>query len=174
MQIDLRSLRALGWGEPPANKIFLYKPTPRSNFCLLAPTQFFTLQDFSDEVTIGGTPGVDIWGWPLARCRARVKWEAPDPFQEHCSKANTPFGVGDPVGPGVRWALKNKILLCKHTSRSNFCLLAPTQFSKLIPPFGGVDPADPGVRWAPKIKFCYANPPWGATFVCWPLLNCLS
>ncbi len=37
MQIDLRTLRALVWGEPPTNKIFIYKPTPRSNFCLLAP-----------------------------------------------------------------------------------------------------------------------------------------
>jgi hypothetical protein len=37
---NLRTLRALGWGEPPTNKIFIYKPTPRSNFCLLAPAQF--------------------------------------------------------------------------------------------------------------------------------------
>ena len=63
------------------------------------------------------------------------------------------------VGPEVRWTIKSKILLCKPTARSNFCLLAPAQFSKLIPPFGGVGPAGPGVRWAPKIKFCYANPP---------------
>ncbi len=40
VQIDLRTLRALGWGEPPTNKIFIFKPTPRSNFCLLAPAQF--------------------------------------------------------------------------------------------------------------------------------------
>ncbi len=57
VQIDLRTLRALGWGEPPTNKFFIYKPTPRSNFCLLAPAQFFTLQGFSDGVTIVGTPG---------------------------------------------------------------------------------------------------------------------
>ncbi len=41
VQIDLRTQRALGWGEPPpTNKIFIHKPTPRSNFCLLAPVQF--------------------------------------------------------------------------------------------------------------------------------------
>jgi hypothetical protein len=39
-KIDLRTLWALGWGEPPTNKIFIFKPTSRSNFCLLAPTQF--------------------------------------------------------------------------------------------------------------------------------------
>ncbi len=51
------TLRAPGLGEPPTNKILHGKPTPRSNFCLLAPTQFFTLQGFSDGVTKGGTPG---------------------------------------------------------------------------------------------------------------------
>jgi hypothetical protein len=40
VQIDLRTLRAMGWGEPPTNNIFIFKPTPRSNFCLLAPAQF--------------------------------------------------------------------------------------------------------------------------------------
>ena len=40
VQIDLRTLRALGWGEPTTNNFFMYKPTPRSNFCLLAPAQF--------------------------------------------------------------------------------------------------------------------------------------
>ena len=70
------TLRAPGLGEPPTNKILHGKPTPRSNFCLLAPTQFFTLQGFSDGVTVGGTPGVNIWVRPLARCRARVKWGA--------------------------------------------------------------------------------------------------
>jgi hypothetical protein len=29
---------------------------------LLAPTQFFTLQGFSDGVIIGVPPGVNIWG----------------------------------------------------------------------------------------------------------------
>ncbi len=37
LQIDLRTLRASGWGEPQKNKNFKCKPTPRSNFCLLAP-----------------------------------------------------------------------------------------------------------------------------------------
>jgi hypothetical protein len=60
------TLRAPGLGEPPTNKILHGKPTPRSNFCLLAPTQFFTLQGFSDGVTIGGTPrGQHFWVAPL-------------------------------------------------------------------------------------------------------------
>jgi hypothetical protein len=40
VQIDLRTQQALGWGEPPTIKIFMHKPTPRSNFCLLSPAQF--------------------------------------------------------------------------------------------------------------------------------------
>ncbi len=40
VQNDLRTLWALGWGEPPTNNFFIYKPTPRSNFGLLAPAQF--------------------------------------------------------------------------------------------------------------------------------------
>ncbi len=70
------TLWALSWGEPPANKILSGKPTPRSNFCLLAPAQSLTLPGISDGVSMGGTPGADIWGRPLARCRARVKWGA--------------------------------------------------------------------------------------------------
>jgi hypothetical protein len=80
----------------------------------------------------------------------------------------------NPVGPGVRWTLKNKILLFKPTARSNFCLLAPAQFSKLIPPFGGVDPVGPGVWWATQNKALLYKPTRGANFVCWLLLNCLS
>ncbi len=69
-------LGAQGQGEPPANKILLKKPIPRSKFCLLSPAQFFILQEISDGVTIGVPLGADIWGRPLARCRARVKWGA--------------------------------------------------------------------------------------------------
>ncbi len=39
VQIDLRTLQALGWGWAPTY-FFIFKPTPRSNFCLLAPAQF--------------------------------------------------------------------------------------------------------------------------------------
>jgi hypothetical protein len=53
---------ALGWGEPPTNKILIYKPTPRSNFCFLAPAQFFTLQGFSDWVNIGVPPRGSTFG----------------------------------------------------------------------------------------------------------------
>ncbi len=65
-------------------------------------------------------------------------------------------------------------MLCKPTARSNFCLLAPAQFSKLIPPFCGVDPVGPGVRWAPQNKALLCKPTRGAAFVGWLLLNCLS
>jgi hypothetical protein len=51
------TLRARGWGEPPTNKILQCKPTPRSNFCLLASAQSLTLQGISDGVSMGGTPG---------------------------------------------------------------------------------------------------------------------
>ena len=58
-------LRAPGLGEPPTNKILHGKPTPRSNFCLLAPAQFFTLQGFR-RCHYGGYPrgstfGVAFW-----------------------------------------------------------------------------------------------------------------
>ena len=58
------TLRARGWGEPPTNKILQDKPTPRSNFCLLAPAQFLTLQGISDGVSMGGTPGGQHFGSP--------------------------------------------------------------------------------------------------------------
>jgi hypothetical protein len=69
-------LRAQGCGGPPTNKILLSKPTPRSNFCLLAPAQSLTLQWISDRVTLGCTPGGQHWGRPLAWFQARVKWGA--------------------------------------------------------------------------------------------------
>jgi hypothetical protein len=53
------TLRAQGKGEPPENKILPGKCTPKSNFCLLAPAQFLTLQGISDGVSMGCTPG----GW---------------------------------------------------------------------------------------------------------------
>jgi hypothetical protein len=121
MQIDLRTLRALGWGEPPTNKNFIYKPTPRSNFfcwpppnsqsihphlvgwtlwapglgepptnkilhgkptsrsnfCLLAPTQFLTLQGFSDGVTISGTPGGQHLGSPPGSVPSQGEMRSP-------------------------------------------------------------------------------------------------
>ncbi len=62
----------LGLAKAPWNKILPGKPFQRSNFCLLAPDQLFTLQGISDRVTIGGTPGIKIWGRPPAQCWARV------------------------------------------------------------------------------------------------------
>ncbi len=52
------------WVSPPTNKILHGKPTPRSNFYLLAPAQFFTLQGFSDGITIGGIPRGQHLGTP--------------------------------------------------------------------------------------------------------------
>ncbi len=95
-------------------------------------------------------------------------------FRNIAQKQLPPLEWVDPVGPGVRWTIKNKILLCKPTARSSFCLLAPAQISKLIPPFGGVGPAGPGVRWAPQNKVLLCKPTQGTTFVCLLPLNCLS
>ena len=58
------TLRAPGLGEPPKNKILHSKPTLKSNFCLLAPAQFLTLQGISDGVSMGGTPGGRHFGLP--------------------------------------------------------------------------------------------------------------
>ncbi len=83
-----------------------------------------------------------------------------------------PFGGVDPAGLRFGVSPQNKISHGKPTPRSNFCLLAPAQFSTQIPSFRGMDPAGPrfGVS-PPKIKFYMANPPRGATFVCWPPPN---
>ncbi len=65
MQIGLRTLRALGWGEPPTNKIFIYKPTPRSNFCLLAPAQFSKHSPPQIKFYMANPPrGATIVCWP--------------------------------------------------------------------------------------------------------------
>jgi hypothetical protein len=71
------TLRAPGLGEPPTNKILHGKPTPRSNFCLLAPAQFFTLQGFSDRVTMGGTPGGQYLGSPPGSVPSQGEMRSP-------------------------------------------------------------------------------------------------
>ncbi len=58
------TLRGPGLGEPPKNKFFYGKPTSKSNFCLLVPAQFLTLQGISDGVSMGGTPGGQQFGSP--------------------------------------------------------------------------------------------------------------
>ncbi len=74
------------------------------------------------------------------------------------------------------WGEPSKIKLClvNPLPGATFVLLAPAQFSKLIPPFCGEDPVGPGVRWATQNKALLCKPTRGATFVCWLLLNCLS
>jgi hypothetical protein len=77
VQIDLRTLRALGGGEPTTNKICIHKPTPRSNFCLLAPTQLFTLQGISDGVSMEGTPGGQHLGSPPGSVPSQGEMRSP-------------------------------------------------------------------------------------------------
>ncbi len=79
-------------------------------------------------------------------------------FRIFAQKQIPPLEWGDRVGLGVRWAPKNNILPGKPTARSNFCFLAPTQFSKLLPLFEWVDPLGPGVRWAPQNKVLLCKP----------------
>ncbi len=78
-------------------------------------------------------------------------------FRIIAQKQIPPLEWGDPVGPGVRWAPKNKVLLCKPTPRSNFCLLVPAKLFKLIPYSVG-RPCRPGVRWAPQNKVLLCKP----------------
>jgi len=61
------------------NKILPAKPTPRSNFCLRASAQFFTLQGMSNGVTMQGTPGANIWGSPY--CLVSRPGEMRSPLQ---------------------------------------------------------------------------------------------
>jgi hypothetical protein len=58
----------------------------------------------------------------------------------------------DPAGFGLGWAHTNINFIHKPTPRSNFCLLAPTQFLKHTAPFGRVDPVGPGSGWTPINK----------------------
>ncbi len=55
----LRTLRALGSGEPPQIKFYT-----QTHFCLLAPAQLFTLLGFSNWVIMGGTPRGQYFGSP--------------------------------------------------------------------------------------------------------------
>jgi hypothetical protein len=71
------TLRAPGLGEPPKNKILHGKPTPKSNFCLLAPAQFLTLQGISDGVSMGGTPGGQRLGSPHGSVPSQGEMRSP-------------------------------------------------------------------------------------------------
>jgi hypothetical protein len=68
------TLGAQGQGKPLENKILLYKPIPRSNFCLLVPTQLLILQRISDGVTIGVPLGLTfgVASWLLIRVEIRI------------------------------------------------------------------------------------------------------
>jgi hypothetical protein len=84
VQNDLRTLRALGWGEPPTNKIFIHKPTLRSNFCLLTPAQFSKHTPPFGRVDPGG-PGS---GWAPSNKKILYK---PIPRRNFCLLAPAQF-----------------------------------------------------------------------------------
>jgi hypothetical protein len=94
VQIDLRSLRALGWGEPPINKIFIFKPTPRSNFCLLAPTQFS-----KHTPPFGrGDPAGTMFGWAPPN---KILHSKPTPRSNFCLLAPSQFFTLQGFSDGV-------------------------------------------------------------------------
>ena len=76
VQIDLRTLRALGWGEPPQIN-FLYTNPPRgATFVCWPPPNSLPFREFQMGSLKGVPLGADILGHPLAWCRAQVKWGA--------------------------------------------------------------------------------------------------
>jgi hypothetical protein len=99
-----------------------------------------------------------------------VKWEAPDKFQENCSKVNTPFGVGG--GPcGLRVGVSPPQISFYYANLPRVAIFVASLLKILnaytiIPPFVGLDPAGPMQGWAthkynftgkpraPRSKFC--------------------
>jgi hypothetical protein len=98
VQIDLRTLRALGWGEPPTNNIFIYKPTPRSNFCLLAPAQFSK----HTPHLVGWTLRVPGLGEPPTN---KILHGKPTPRSKYCLLAPTQFFTLQGFSEGSLWGL---------------------------------------------------------------------
>ncbi len=143
------TLRTPCWGEPPTNIILPGKPTPRSKFCLLAFYQF-SMHIFPFVWMDPAGPGFE-WAPTKKNYRTNQPWGANFfwwlPLNSLCIH---PLLVGWTLW-GWDWGEPptNKILPGKPTPRSNFCLLAPAQFSKHTPPFDRVDPAGPRFGWAP-------------------------
>ncbi len=79
-------------------------------------------------------------------------------FRMIAQKQIPPFVGVDPAGLGWEWAPKNKIVSGKPTVRSNFCLLAPAQFSKHIPLLVGWTLRALGWSEPPKNKILLSKP----------------
>jgi hypothetical protein len=134
------TLRARCWGEPPTNRILPGKPTSRSNFCLLAYSQFYTLIWWSGPCG----PGIEV-------SPPQIKFYQANPPREATFDCWPPQNYQRKYPHLVEWTLRawgwgepstNKILPWKPTPR-NFCLLHFPEISKHIPSFGRVDPAGP-------------------------------
>ncbi len=142
--------------SPP--KFLPCKPTPRSNFCLLAPAQLLKLIP-----SFGGVDPADPRsGWTP---KNKILPSKPTPRSNFCLLALTKFSMQIPpfigveaAGPGLWRSAKKQNFLYKPTLRSNFCLLAPAEFSKHTPPIGEVDPAGLGLGWAPRNKILQTKP----------------
>ncbi len=138
------TLRARAEGEPPKIKYYQVNPLQGATFvCWPQPNS----QSIRPHLV----------GWTL---RA---WGEGEPPKVKFYQANPPQEATFFCWPSlnsqciypdlVEWTLgargwgkpsTNIILLCKPIPKSNFCLMAPAQFSKHTPPFGWVDPAGLG------------------------------
>ncbi len=71
VQIDLRTLRALGWGEPPTNNFLYSNPPQGTTFVCWPPPKSLPFRVFQTGSLQGVPPGVNIWGRPLAQGEMR-------------------------------------------------------------------------------------------------------
>ena len=130
MQIDLRTLRALGWGEPPANKKFIYNPPRGATFVCWPPPNSQSMHPH----LVGWTLQAPGLGEPPTN---KILHGKPTPRSNFCLLALVKFTKHiPPLGrvlwtPGLGEPPTNKILHGKPTPKSNFCLLAPAQFFTL-------------------------------------------
>jgi hypothetical protein len=161
-----------GLGEPPQIKFYWANPPREAAFVCWPPLNSQPKYPHLVE----WTPQALGWGSP-----PQIKFYWANPPRGATFVCWPPQNYQRKYPYLVEWTLQargwgeppiNKTLPGKPTPRSNFCLLAPSKFSMEIPPFGEMSPAGPrfGVS-PPKIKFYMANPPRGATVVCWPPLN---
>jgi hypothetical protein len=98
---------------------------------------YFTISLWKSPVQIDlmdqGKKNRQAVGWVLSGAGlpayhwGQVKWEAPDKFQENCSKSNTPFGSG------LEWAPKIKFYYANPLQGAVF-VCWPSQNSKCIYP----------------------------------------
>ncbi len=141
------------WWSGPCGPVVGLSP-PQIKFYMANPPQGATFVCWPPPFSHCKYP--HLVEWTLRACG----WGEPPQIKFHM--ANPPRGATFVCWPSpyshckyphlVEWTLRarvkgepptNKILHCKPAPRSNFCLLAPAQFSKHTPPFGSVDPAGP-------------------------------